>query len=86
MLCCAGLTCAVLCRADGGVSRNSCVLLLTCAVLCRADGGVSRNSCVLQLIATLTGQSVTRAACTEQSALGAALMAGIGAGIIFAFS
>ena len=46
----------------------------------RVDGGVARNDFLVQMIATLTGKSVERPKSTDISALGAAFMAGIGAG------
>ena len=47
----------------------------------RANGGISNNDFIMQLIADLTGSSVERASNREMSALGAAYMAGLGAGV-----
>ncbi|KAK8380201.1 hypothetical protein O3P69_016676 [Scylla paramamosain] len=47
----------------------------------RVDGGVAQNDFLVQMIATLTGRPVERPKSTEVSALGAAFLAGMGAGI-----
>ena len=47
----------------------------------RADGGASSNDLLLQIQADLLGRPVERAAVPETTALGAALLAGRGAGI-----
>lgn len=47
----------------------------------RIDGGMSRSSWFAQRLADLTGVSVCRATYQETTALGAALFAGLGAGI-----
>ena len=49
----------------------------------RADGGVSKNDFITQLIADLSGYRVERASTCDHSALGAAFMAGIAAGVFF---
>lgn len=46
----------------------------------RVDGGVSQNDFLTQMIATLTGKPVERPKSTDISALGAAFLAGMGAG------
>jgi glycerol kinase len=48
----------------------------------RVDGGMVRNAWLLQALADLTGLPVARPAITETTALGAALLAGIGCGAI----
>ncbi|HJV35708.1 glycerol kinase GlpK [Geomonas sp.] len=48
----------------------------------RVDGGATRNNLLLQMQADLLGAPVLRPRCTETTSLGAALMAGIGAGVI----
>ncbi|HJV67229.1 MAG TPA: glycerol kinase GlpK [Geomonas sp.] len=48
----------------------------------RVDGGAARNNLLLQLQADLLGAPVLRPRCTETTSLGAALLAGIGAGVI----
>jgi len=48
----------------------------------RVDGGAAANNLLLQLQADLLGAPVLRPACTESTALGAALLAGIGAGVL----
>jgi glycerol kinase len=48
----------------------------------RADGGMARNDLFLQMQADLAGVPVERPAETETTALGAALLAAIGAGLI----
>ena len=45
------------------------------------DGGVAQNDFVAQTIATLLGQRVRRAAARDVGALGAALLAGLEAGV-----
>ena len=47
----------------------------------RADGGASRNDLLLQFQADLLGVPVVRAAQTESTALGAAMLAGLGVGM-----
>jgi glycerol kinase len=47
----------------------------------RIDGGMSRSEWFSQLLADLTGVSVCRANYQETTALGAALFAGVGAGV-----
>jgi len=47
----------------------------------RIDGGMARNSAFSQRLADLTGVGVARAAYQETTALGAALFAGLGAGL-----
>lgn len=47
----------------------------------RADGGASRNDLLLQFQADLMGAPVVRAAVTETTALGAAYLAGLAAGV-----
>jgi glycerol kinase len=48
----------------------------------RVDGGAARNNLLLELQADLLGAPVLRPACTESTSLGAALLAGIGAGVL----
>jgi glycerol kinase len=48
----------------------------------RVDGGLARSALLLRLLADLTGRPLERAAETETSALGAALLAGLGAGAL----
>ena len=45
------------------------------------DGGGSRNNLLLTFQAEISGIRVTRKLCTETTALGAALLAGLGVGI-----
>ena len=47
----------------------------------RVDGGAARNDLLLELQADLLGAPVLRPGCTEITSLGAALLAGIGAGL-----
>ena len=47
----------------------------------RIDGGMSRSAWFAQRLADLTGQAVARARYEETTALGAALFAGVGAGV-----
>lgn len=47
----------------------------------RVDGGASANNFLMQFQADLLGAPVRRAACQETTALGAAYLAGLGAGI-----
>jgi glycerol kinase len=47
----------------------------------RIDGGMSRSTCFPQRLADLTGFPVARARYEETTALGAALFAGVGAGV-----
>jgi glycerol kinase len=58
-------------EADSGLRLNEL----------RADGGASRNNLLLQFQADLLGVPVVRAAVTETTALGAAYMAGLAAGV-----
>lgn len=46
----------------------------------RVDGGVAQNDFLVQMISTLTGKTVERPKSTDISALGAAFLAGMGAG------
>jgi glycerol kinase len=48
----------------------------------RVDGGAARNNLLLQLQADLLGAPVLRPRYTESTSLGAALLAGIGAGVL----
>lgn len=48
----------------------------------RADGGAARNDLLLQLQADLSGATIERPRQTETTAMGAALFAGIGAGVL----
>lgn len=45
------------------------------------DGGMSRSDWVVQRLAEITGVEVRRAACAQATALGAAMMAGLAAGV-----
>ncbi|KAF2350124.1 Carbohydrate kinase FGGY N-terminal [Trinorchestia longiramus] len=47
----------------------------------RVDGGVARNELIVQQVATLTQRSLSRCSTTQLSALGAALVAGVAAGV-----
>jgi glycerol kinase len=47
----------------------------------RVDGGASRNDLLMQVQADLTGRPVVRSAVAETTALGAAYLAGLGAGV-----
>ncbi|MCY4396369.1 MAG: glycerol kinase GlpK [Rhodospirillaceae bacterium] len=47
----------------------------------RVDGGMAANDWLMQFVADITGAPVERPAVTETTALGAALLAGVGAGI-----
>lgn len=58
-------------EADSGLRLNEL----------RADGGASRNDLLLQFQADLLGVPVVRAAVTETTALGAAYLAGLAAGV-----
>jgi len=58
-------------EADSGLRLNEL----------RADGGASRNNLLLQFQADLLGVPVVRAAVTETTALGAAYLAGLAAGV-----
>jgi glycerol kinase len=51
----------------------------------RADGGASANNLLMQMQADLLGIPVTRAAVTETTALGAACLAGLAAGVYSSF-
>lgn len=46
----------------------------------RVDGGVAQNDFLVQMISTLTGKPVERPMSTDVSVLGAAFLAGMGAG------
>jgi glycerol kinase len=48
----------------------------------RVDGGAARNDLLLELQADLLGAPVLRPRCTEITSLGAAFLAGIGAGVL----
>ena len=61
-------------RADAPQAFNETVEL-------RIDGGMSRSAWFSQRLADLTGVSVGRATYGETTALGAALFAGVGAGV-----
>jgi glycerol kinase len=58
-------------RADTGVAPTSL----------RVDGGMTKSDFFLQRLADLTGVSVVRSAATETTALGAAYLAGLRAGL-----
>ena len=58
-------------EADSGLRLNEL----------RADGGASRNNLLMQFQADLLGVPVVRAAVTETTALGAAYLAGLAAGV-----
>jgi glycerol kinase len=58
-------------EADSGLKLNEL----------RADGGAARNDLLLQFQADLLGVPVVRAAVTETTALGAAYLAGLAAGV-----
>jgi len=47
----------------------------------RVDGGLAGNGYAMQFLADVCGVPVERPACTETTALGAALLAGLGAGL-----
>jgi len=47
----------------------------------RVDGGGAKNELMMQFQADISGIPIARAACSESTALGAALMAGMGAGL-----
>ena len=46
------------------------------------DGGAAANNLLLELQADLLGARVARPRCTETTSLGAAYLAGIGAGVL----
>ena len=48
----------------------------------RVDGGVSRSAPLLQIQADLLGRPVVRPRVSETTALGAAALAGVGAGVL----
>ena len=48
----------------------------------RVDGGATRNNLLLEIQANLLGAPVLRPRCTESTSLGAAFLAGIGAGVL----
>jgi glycerol kinase len=48
----------------------------------RVDGGATANNLLLELQADLLGAPVLRPRCTESTSLGAALLAGMGAGVL----
>ena len=52
----------------------------------RADGGMSANNWLLQFLADMAGVTVQRPACIETSALGAAYLAGLQAGVYSSLS
>ena len=62
--------CVDVCEALGVLSRPL-----------RVDGGLARSRALLQRLADLSGRPVLRAAETETTALGAALLAGLAAGV-----
>jgi glycerol kinase len=47
----------------------------------RVDGGMANNNWLMQFLSDVTQTPVTRPAYTETTALGAALLAGLGAGV-----
>jgi glycerol kinase len=47
----------------------------------RVDGGAAANNLLMQIQADMLGRSVMRPACLETTALGAAYLAGLGAGV-----
>lgn len=51
----------------------------------RVDGGMAANNWLLQFLADILGAQVDRPACIETSALGAAYLAGLGAGVYQSF-
>jgi glycerol kinase len=57
---------------DAGVERPQTL---------RVDGGAASNNVLLQLVADATGIAVERPACVQASAVGAAYLAGIAAGV-----
>ncbi|WP_224983369.1 glycerol kinase GlpK [Geomonas agri] len=48
----------------------------------RVDGGATRNDLLLEIQSDLLGTAVVRPRCTESTSLGAAFLAGIGAGVL----
>ncbi|MDE0717499.1 MAG: FGGY-family carbohydrate kinase, partial [Rhodospirillaceae bacterium] len=62
-------------EAMGGAQRESGAGRL------RVDGGMAANDWLMQFIADIAGAPVERPAVTETTALGAALLAGFGAGL-----
>lgn len=66
------------CDVLGAVERASGNAVQTV----RADGGAARNDLLLQLQADFSGADIERPQQTETTAMGAALFAGIGAGIL----
>ncbi len=75
----AQIACAVI---DGIVQRcvDVCEALDVPATPLRVDGGLARSRALLQRLADASGRSVLRAAETETTALGAALLAGLAVG------
>jgi glycerol kinase len=47
----------------------------------RVDGGMARNDWLMQFLADITGSAIERPQVAESTALGAALLAGLGAGV-----
>ena len=68
---------------DGVAQRcvDVCEALGAPALPLRVDGGLARSRAMLQRLADASGRSVLRAAETETTALGAALLAGLAAGV-----
>jgi glycerol kinase len=58
-----------------------CDWIRTCLDSLRVDGGAARNDSLLQFQADLLGVPVVRPAITESTAMGAALLAGLGVGV-----
>lgn len=58
-----------------------CVATLYLSVYIRVDGGVASNDFVMQMTADLFGRKVARPQHHEMSCLGAACVAGLGAGM-----
>lgn len=70
------------------VVYQSCELISTmqddsalCASLLRIDGGMAANDWLCQYLADMLGLGVQRPSCVETTALGAAFLAGVGAGL-----
>jgi glycerol kinase len=76
----AQIACAVI---DGVAQRcvDVCEALGVPALPLRVDGGLARSQVLLQRLADASGRQVLRAAETELTALGAALLAGLAAGV-----
>ncbi|KAE8753128.1 hypothetical protein FOCC_FOCC000051 [Frankliniella occidentalis] len=66
-------------RQPGGVARA--ILEDKMRRQTKVDGGVSRNDFVCQLLADLSGMAVERCTTSEMSAMGAAYLAGVAAGV-----